>query len=362
MLAGLADRRAALLTSMGWSIVGTVLGAVLAIGWGASWNAAMLFAIPLTLVYGSAIGFSAYYLCRAYPLATRHAGVIVVVFVLTAASAGALWGAAGIGWRALWLGQAIEREPLFAAMFILGILLYCAVAVLHYLAIEYATARHAERREMALALQARDAELRMLRTQIDPHFLFNSLNSISALTAFDADGAREMTLRLAEFFRYGLGLEAQKKVTLAQELALVDHFVAIEQVRFGARLRYDQQVGAGAGACLLPPMILQPLVENAVKHGIGSLPEGGVVRVMAVRDGAILRIVVDNDVDHDVGQKTPHAPLRGRGPGQGLGLANVRARMTTDCGHLASVHWRRDDTTFRVELTLPADTLETPCA
>lgn len=358
MLAGLANRRGALLTSTGWSILGTALGTVLAIGWGASWGAAMLFAIPLTLVYGSAIGFSAYYLCRAYPLATRNAGVIALVFLTTAASAATLWSGAGIGWRALWLAPVIERQPLFAAMFILGILLYAAVAVLHYLAIEYATARQSERREMALALQARDAELRMLRTQIDPHFLFNSLNSISALTAFDADGAREMTLRLAEFFRYGLGLEAQKKVTLAQELALVGHFVAIEQVRFGARLRYEQQIGDGAGACLLPPMILQPLVENAVKHGIGSLPQGGVVRVIAVRDGAILRIVVDNDVDHDVDHDTPHAAVRG----QGLGLANVRARMTTGYGHLASVHWRRDDTTFRVELTLPADTLETPCA
>jgi two-component system sensor histidine kinase AlgZ len=360
MLAGLGNRRGALLLGAAWLALGAALGAALPIGWGTAWGAALLFAMPLTLVYGSAIGFSAYYLCRSYPLATRSPGVIVLVFVLAAACAGGLWGAAGIAWRdfllnlmpAMELG--VDRQRLFSAMFSLGVLLYGAAAVLHYLAIEYATARQSERRELELALQARDAELRMLRTQIDPHFLFNSLNSISALTAFDADGAREMTLRLAEFFRYGLGLEAQRKVTLAQELALVGHFVAIEQVRFGARLRFDSKIGVGTDACLLPPMILQPLVENAVKHGVGSLPQGGCVRVAAARDGTILRIVVENDVDHD----TPHATPRG----QGLGLANVRARMATDYGHLASVHWRRNDATFRVELTLPADTLETPCA
>ena len=359
MLASAANRRGLLLAGVAWLMLGAALGALLAMGWDVNWSAALLFAVPLTLVYGSAIGFSAYYLCRAYPLATRSPGVIVPVFVIAAACAALLWSAAGIAWRGLWLALApgamdlgIDRRSLVMLMCGLGTLLYAGAVVLHYLAIEYATARLAERRELELALQARDAELRMLRTQIDPHFLFNSLNSISALTSFDPTGAREMTLRLAEFFRHSLGLEAQRKVTLAQELALVSHFVAIEQVRFGARLRFDQQSHPDADACLLPPMILQPLVENAVKHGIGGLPEGGCVRVSATRAGSILRIVVDNDVDA--------APALARG--QGVGLANVRARLATDYGHLASVHWRRTDTNFRVELTLPAQTLETPCA
>ena len=361
MLASVANRRGVLLAGAAWLTLGGGLGALLASVFGASWSAALLFAVPLTLVYGSAIGFSAYYLCRAYPLASRSPGVIVPVFAIAAACVALLWATAGMAWQSLWLALApgsmdlgIDRRRLLVCMFALGVLLYTGAVVLYYLAIEYATARLAERRELELALQARDAELRMLRTQIDPHFLFNSLNSISALTSFDPAGAREMTLRLAEFFRHSLGLEAQRKVTLAQELALVSHFVAIEQVRFGARLRFDRQSGADADACLLPPMILQPLVENAVKHGIGSLPEGGRVRVTATRAGSILRIVVDNDVDADPAP----APARG----QGVGLANVRARLATDYGHLASVHWRRLDATFRVELTLPAHTLETPCA
>jgi hypothetical protein len=365
MLSSVANRRGVLLAGAAWLMLGTGLGTLLVTVYGASWSAALLFSVPLTLVYGSAIGFSAYYLCRAYPLATRSPGVIVPLFVIAAACAALLWATAGIAWRGLWLALApgsmelgIDRRQLLMYMSGLGILFYAGAVVLHYLAIEYATARMAERRELELALQARDAELRMLRTQIDPHFLFNSLNSISALTSFDPAGAREMTLRLAEFFRHSLGLEAQRKVTLAQELALVSHFVAIEQVRFGARLRFEQHVDPDADACLLPPMILQPLVENAVKHGIGGLPEGGCVRVTATRAGSILCIVVDNDVDVDVDMHAGPALARG----QGVGLANVRARLATDYGHLASVHWRRLDATFRVELTLPVQTVETPCA
>ena len=235
MLAGLGNGRGAWLSGVAWLILGAALGAALAIGWGAGWGAALLFAMPLTLVYGSAIGFSAYYLCRAYPLASRSPGLIAGVLLLTAACAAALWGAAGLLWSTWWLASIIDGQRLFAAMFILGILLYGAAAVLHYLAIEYATARQSERRELELALQARDAELRMLRTQIDPHFLFNSLNSISALTSFDPSGAREMTLRLAEFFRHSLGLEAQRKVTLAQELALAPTSLACPALHRSAR-------------------------------------------------------------------------------------------------------------------------------
>lgn len=360
-MASNASRRPVQLYGAAWLMLGLALAAWLALEQGAGWSAAGLFAIPVMLLYGSGVGYSAYYLCRAYPLASRSPLTIILVFAVAALCAAALWSVAGVAWQSMWLAVApgvmdlgLDRRQLVLGMLAVGVLLYCAVAMLHYLAIEYAAARQAERRELELALQARDAELRMLRTQIDPHFLFNSLNSISALTAFDPQGARDMTLRLAAFFRHSLGLEAQHKVTLAQELELVRHFVAIEQVRFGARLQFDERIGADAGACLVPPMILQPLVENAVKHGIGSLPEGGAVRVAATLAGTALQIVVDNDVDDDA---PSHAAA-----GQGLGLANVRARLATDYGHLASVHWRRTGATFRVELTLPADIVETPCA
>jgi two-component system sensor histidine kinase AlgZ len=233
-------------------------------------------------------------------------------------------------------------------VFGLGMVLYGLSAVAHYLAIEFQRARAAERLQLESQLMAQEAELRMLRTQIDPHFLFNSLNSISALTTQNPTGARDMTLQLAEFFRHTLGLEAHRKVTLDAEARLLMHFLAIEKVRFGARLGVEQDIADDARACLLPPMILQPLVENAVKHGIGQLPHGGFVRIKAWRAGSILNLAVENDVDEDL-------PLL---PGTGIGLANVRQRLAALYGHQASVACSREQHTFRVALSLPAETKE----
>lgn len=235
---------------------------------------------------------------------------------------------------------------MLALMCGLGVILYGLMALAYYLAIELERVRQSERRELEARVMAQDAELRMLRTQIDPHFLFNSLNSISALTSINPAGARAMTLRLADFFRHSLGLEAHRKVTLDAEVALARHFLAIEQVRFGERLALALQVSPEAGACLLPPMILQPLVENAVKHGIGNLTEGGTVRIVAARAGSQLRLAVENDIDADL----PAAP------GSGIGLANVRQRLAAAYDAEATVHWSRRDGLFRVELTLPAET------
>ncbi|HEY0064406.1 MAG TPA: histidine kinase, partial [Telluria sp.] len=284
-----------------------------------------------------------------YPLDDRRIGAILVVFGFSAMISALLWTGFSMLWNGLWqeLGVPLSA-PLRATVFGLGVVLYGLSAIAHYLTIEFQRARTAERRELESKLMAQEAELRMLRTQIDPHFLFNSLNSISALTSQNPKGAREMTLQLAEFFRHTLGLEAHRKVPLEAEIRLLTHFLAIETVRFGARLNVEQSVAEDAKPCLLPPMILQPLVENAVKHGIGNLAQGGTVRITAYRAGSILHVVIENDVDADAGNR----------PGTGIGLTNVRQRLATLYGHQASVNWTREQQTFRVAVALPAETTE----
>ena len=347
-------RRGGLLYLLVWLMLGLVLSVLVIGSTGAGWINGLLFAIPATMVYAIATGFSAYYLCRAYPLSEKSAWSIIMVFSFTALTAGGAWAGISMGWNSLlrlaetdWAGV-LASPSLTALVFGLGVVLYGLSAVAHYLAIEFDKARTAERRELESKLMAQDAELRMLRTQIDPHFLFNSLNSISALTSQNPAGAREMTLQLSDFFRHSLGMEAHRKVTLRDEAKLIKHFLAIEKVRFGARLAVDQRLGDDALDCLLPPMILQPLVENAVKHGIGHLTEGGTVRVSAARSGSVLRLVVENDIDRDLAAA----------PGAGIGLANVRQRLATAYGHEASIHWTRGEHKFRVELALPAETRE----
>lgn len=350
----LSTRRGAALYLLVWLLLGLIFAGLIVGSTGAAWINSLLFAIPVTLVYAFVTGFSAYYVCRAYPLAEKTAVAILALFCLTAIVAGATWTVMGLAWNGIgqamgvqWAGVEIAA-PLTTMMFGLGVILYGLSAVAHYLAIEVERARMAERRELESKLMAQDAQLRMLRTQIDPHFLFNSLNSISALTSQNPAGAREMTLQLADFFRHSLGLEAHRMVTLDAESKLVLHFLAIEKVRFGTRLVVEQDIGAAARQCLLPPMILQPLVENAVKHGIGNLLEGGTVRIVANRAGSILRVSVENDIDEQQSAST----------GKGIGLANVRQRLAAAYGQEASVNCSRRDNKFRVELALPAETTE----
>ncbi|WP_426173594.1 sensor histidine kinase [Massilia sp. TWR1-2-2] len=343
--------RGALLYVSGWLLLALMLSALVASMAGAGWINSLLFAVPLLLLYAVGCSFSAYYMCRAWPLEKQSGLSILAVFCVSALMASAGWTGVGNGWNALlqssgqeWAGVEMSTS-MKALMFALGVVLYGLAALGNYLAIEQARARKSERRELEAQVAAQDAELRMLRTQIDPHFLFNSLNSISALTSSNPAGARAMTLQLADFFRHSLGQEAHRKVTLAAELTMALDFLAIEQVRFGERLAVQQQVSGEALACLLPPMILQPLVENAVKHGIGNLTEGGVVRIIATRAGTMLRLALENDVDADLPAATRH----------GIGLANVRQRLAAAYGEEAAVHWSRRENVFRVELTLPAE-------
>ena len=349
-------RRGGALYLLAWLMLGALLAGLINAATSAAVGASLLFALPLTLFYAVACGFSSYYLCRAFPLAQRPLLTVLSVFFFSGLSAALLWCAAGSAWSAvcralLAEGEAVAFTRPFAALMLgIGMLLYWMTAVAQLLVLEFERARRAETRELESRLLAQDAELRMLRTQIDPHFLFNSLNSISALTAIDPGRARDMTLQLAGFFRQTLGLEAHRKLRLREELALVERFLAIEGVRFGPRLAFAHSVGADALDCLLPPMILQPLVENAVKHGIGNLLDGGGIRLRAERAGSLLRIRVENDADPD-GAGTSEA-------GKGIGLVNVRQRLAAAYGREGSVHWAREDNLFRVDLTLPAETEE----
>ncbi len=352
MSGGFWARRSVALYLLAWLMLGLLIAGLLASTLDVGLGPSLLFAVPLMLCYAIACGFSAYYLCRAYPLAEQRLRAVLPVFLFSASSAALLWCALGSAWATLcaWLlvGEAVVTvtRPVAALMFAIGVLLYWMTAVAHYLALEFDRARRAETQALESRLLAQDAELRMLRTQIDPHFLFNSLNSISALTSIDAGRARDMTLQLAGFFRQTLGLEANRRVRLSEELALLARFVAIEQVRFGPRLAFEQKLGEGVEECLLPPMILQPLVENAVKHGVGQRLEGGAIVLTAEKAGSLLRIRVENDIDLD---ETPRS-------GKGIGLENVRQRLAAAYGVEASVHWARDDKLFRVDMMLPAQT------
>jgi LytS/YehU family sensor histidine kinase len=229
-------------------------------------------------------------------------------------------------------------------LFVAGTLLFLAATIVHYLMATFAAARAAERSALELQVLARDAELKALRAQIDPHFLFNALNSVSALTTTDPAAARGMTLKLAEFLRLSLEYGSQKTITLDQELSLALRFLEIEKIRFGGRLKIRTSIEEAARNCRLPPLLLQPLIENAVRHGIAQLIDGGTVDIGAHVEGEHVRIVVANPVDPDA-----RAAHRG-----GLGLENVRQRIAKMYGQDGRLDARNRDNHFDAAMSLPA--------
>jgi len=334
---------------LAWILIGLLLSVGLGFSRGGDWLTALVFFVPLGVVY-ALITQSAWYVCRIFPLVRSRAWPVAVAQVFAAIFASAVWVAAAGAWARTLEAAGFEaaggtlydtQRPL---LFVVGALLFWLVSVFFYLLIAFDASKDAERANVELSLLAREAELKALRAQIDPHFIFNSLHSISALTASNPEAARRMCLLLADFLRETLRLGGNEQIPLAEELALADRFLAIEQVRLGARLHVARETDPGATTCLVPPLLLQPLVENAVNHGIAQLVEGGTIRMAATCTGSTLTITVENPCDPD----------RARTRGVGLGLELLRKRLTSQYGSVDAVYAQEREGQFRVEVRIPA--------
>src|SRR5512134_664347 len=195
------------------------------------------------MVFYSFVVLSAWWMCRRHPIAGGEGWKAAVAQFSVAIQASAVWVAVAAIWSVLldrWLYDGLSRGSMFrdlGILYAIGIPLYLLSAVAHYLYLAFESSRAAERRVLRTEVTAREAELRALRAQLNPHFLFNSLNSINALVGSDPEGARRMCEGLGDFLRRTLALGARDSVTLGEELALVERYLGIEQVRFGSRLR-----------------------------------------------------------------------------------------------------------------------------
>ena len=334
---------------LAWLAGGLLLAALLRIVTPQSFAHSAAFAVPLALVYGFGV-LSAWWLCRTHPLTGAQPGRAILFQLGAALQAAAAWALFGAAWSVV-LSRVqpglVTRDDIMrdcAVLFVAGVPLYLLSAVLHYLFLAFEASHAAERRILESQVTARESELRALRAQLNPHFLFNSLNSINALVGSDPEGARRMCEGLGDFMRQTLVLGARDEVTLAEEFELVDRYLAIEQVRFGARLRFARELEPEAATCRVPPLLLQPLVENAVKHGVAGRLEGGVIELRARRRGELLVISVENPVDEDATSAR----------GAGVGLENVRRRLAGIGARDARLEAARGDGMFRVTLSLPA--------
>ncbi len=345
----LARRTTLVAYLLAWVPFGGLL-AVLGRSQGWSWTEALVIAVPQTLT-GAFLVLSAWYLCRALPLERTQPSARWVAWSADAILVGLVWAAG-----ASLLARVTQGFPLlsglpgkvsraFPMLWSLGVLFHAAGIAFHYLLLALERSREAERASQALQSLAKEAELRALRAQINPHFLFNSLNSISALTTLDPSRARTMCVQLSDFLRLTLGLGERASVTLAEELGLLRTYLDIEQVRFGRRLEVLWEVDESLLTLECPPLLLQPLVENAIKHGVAQVAEGGVLRIVAGREAAGIRLDVENPRDPD--QPAP--------PGLGLGLKAVRERLVGRFGTRATLEVEATPFRHRVSLFLPLE-------
>ena len=228
-----------------------------------------------------------------------------------------------------------------------GVFIYGLIVLSYFLFVSLSNLSEKNAKEARLETIVKETELKMLRSQINPHFLFNSLNSISSLTITDPEKAREMVIKLSEFMRYALSRKDEQPVSLQNELENLRLYLDIEKVRFGDKLTMEEKIEPGCLGFKIPVMLLQPLYENAVKHGVYESTES--VRILTevkFIDGYI-EIIISNNYD-------PEGISRS---GTGTGLLNVTRRLELFYGNKGSIKTSKENGVFTITLYIPSDHL-----
>ncbi|MEO9483550.1 MAG: histidine kinase [Ekhidna sp.] len=228
---------------------------------------------------------------------------------------------------------------------IIGILFYSISVLIFYLIKYYQDMQKRLNRELELQNLLKDSELRMLKSQINPHFIFNSLNSVSALTISKPENAREMVIKLSDFLRYSLGKENSELNSLEQEINNATLYLDIEKVRFGDKLRFEKELAAECANVNVPNLILQPLFENAIKYGVYDSIEPITLRLTCERRDGMLQLQITNSFD----------PTSITKKGEGIGLENVRKRLALVYGRYDLLEVEQGEKDFAVTIKIPVD-------
>lgn len=224
-----------------------------------------------------------------------------------------------------------------------GAFYYTVIVLVYYLILYNQNLQEQKNRQLQLATEVKEAELRMLKSQINPHFIFNSLNSINSLTLSDPPKARQMIINLSSFLRYSIGKDNRETNNLGTELENIELYLAIEKVRFGDRLMFSNQVPSECLDGKIPNLLLQPLFENAIKHGVQESIDTITIALDAKRFDGVLKIRITNNFDPEsVPQKGP-----------GIGLKNIRQRLALIYGVEGLLQQQVKENIFEVKLEIP---------
>jgi len=238
--------------------------------------------------------------------------------------------------------ELIEQSMSF--WIITGFGLYAASSMVYYLIAGIQKNNLAQRQIAEQELALSQAELQSLRSTVHPHFLFNSLTAMKSLITVDPEKAKESCGQLARFLRYSLHYSQETWVTFKEELAHIHDYLGIEKIRLGERLKWTEEIDETVPDHLISPVLLLPVIENAIKHGIQQVPEGGQIQIFIHLDGDLIHIEVIN----------PLAETNEPVGGEGYGLYYLGKRLEKSYSGKARLYTNKDEKFYKVFITIPA--------
>ncbi|WP_115720611.1 sensor histidine kinase [Gallaecimonas mangrovi] len=278
---------------------------------------------------------------------------IVVIIILASMVAGAIWqfGRNFFFYAVLYPSRAPDAWSGYYGYVVASVPILAAWSCLYFGIKYYRMLQLLNEKALKAANAAQQAQLRALRYQLNPHFLFNTLNAISTLIMVkENDTANRMVGGLAEFLRYSLEIDPIRRVPLEQEVRALEKYLAIEEVRFSDRLKVHWQIEPEARMALVPSLILQPLIENAIKYGVAGQIKGGNIWILGKRFGSDLLLEISDD-GPGLGQ--------GKSSSTGVGLANTKERLETLYGEdFAFTLSSREPSGLTVNIRIPYQTEE----
>lgn len=292
-----------------------------------------------------------YYICRGLPLGQTPWLMLLGSHALTLVVIAGLWSFVGQGYAGYL--DTISQSPAFTQLFTnsqpmnltIVAIQFEIVVLLHYLFFAVEKTRDLEQAALQQKLMISQAELQTLKATVHPHFLFNALNTLANISLSAPEQAHRFCLLIAEFLRYSVAYSKKSLVTLGDELEHVQNYLGIERERFGSRLQTRFELDDRFNDVSVPPLLLFPVVENAIKHGIDSRIEGGTLTISTRESGGLLVVEVANPVD-ELGRKLK---------GTGHGLASVERRLRSRYGDKALLKTIREAGAFRVQMFLPVE-------
>ncbi len=308
-------------------------------------NTALFYAIVydvIILVLGGSLWYPVYFLDRNKGSIFNILQLVFVGICFLGIWAVSVWGVLSIVEGYFSFTTTLVHDFLLIRLLI-GVLIYMLFVSVYFLMIRTQNEEEYLKEKLELKNLLKDTELNLLKSQLNPHFLFNSLNSISSLTLYDTEGAREMISKLSDFLRYSLRNNQQKLLPLKEELENLRRYMDIERIRFGDKINFIEHIQIECQDKLLPALIIQPLIENAIKYGVYNSIHTTNIEFRGYLKNGDLILSLQNDYENDMMERA----------GEGLGLSNTKARMWKIYGTKDLVRIHKSEQTFLVELTIP---------